>query len=248
MGVELLRDAAPRGTTGHCIPRTPLSIIIGARRERSCFVGRWTVGALGSLVIFRLFSHWDWRALKLSLPACRLDKPRKPCAILHPRSILVGDGRSVESRRIEYTFLGAGAQHRNTSSMSSGSTTSLFYRDLGTGRTVASRRQHDSRWSSNDKSERRCFSACRARGPLSGLEGGGNAVVSSSRCEIWARQGDSRHCFQWADVEPPRHFERYVRTREDLSESISPKTGRRIGARESRIQFDRTGRGWRVGM
>ena len=216
-------------------------------------MGRWTAGALGSLVIFRLFSHWDWRALKLSLPACRLDKPRKPCAILHPRSILVGDGRSVESRRIEYTFLGAGAQHRNTSSMSSGSTTSLFYRDLGTGRTVASRRQHDSRWSSNDKSERRCFSACRARGPLSGLEGGGNAVVSSSRCEIWARQDDSRHCFSVGRCGASKTF-RTVRSNEGGSFRISFRCRSPKKEQENRSAgaphpiCPATGRGWRVGM
>jgi hypothetical protein len=66
-------------------------------------------------------------------------------------------------------------QHTNTSSMSSGSTTSLFYRDLG------ARWQHDdSRWRPKSvvrkKSERHCFSASRAPPDLSGLERGGNAV------------------------------------------------------------------------
>jgi hypothetical protein len=50
---------------------------------------------------------------------------------------------NVVTRRDEYTFLGSGCSivHTNTTSKSSGSTTSLFYRDLG------ARWQHDdSRW------------------------------------------------------------------------------------------------------
>ena len=201
-------------------------------------MGRWTAlersRVAGHLVGSLHFSHWDWRALKLSLPACRLDKPRKPCAILHPRSIfMVGDGQCAMSSRDAlriYILRSAGAQHRNTSSMSSGSTLRVYFIEIwGLGAAVASRRQPVPRWSSNDKSERRCFSACRAR-PLSGLEGGGNGVVSSSRCEIWARQGDSRHCFSVGRCGASKTF-RTVRSndhnvqrrREDLSESPSPK-------------------------